>query len=100
MVFAQGNPLKRQRHDILRCRAQLTSSVSCDSAALSLAAGAAYADPRGGVVTNGAATISTPAANLTQIDQTSHSVSIDWQSFDVPPLNASTSISRRRVRCR
>ena len=53
------------------------------SAALSLAAGAAHADPHGGVVTQGSATISTPSANLTRIDQTSHSVSIDWQSFDV-----------------
>ncbi|HKE93533.1 MAG TPA: filamentous hemagglutinin N-terminal domain-containing protein, partial [Povalibacter sp.] len=53
------------------------------SAALALAAGAAHADPRGGVVTNGAATISTPNANLTRIDQATNSVSIDWQSFDV-----------------
>lgn len=53
------------------------------SAALSLAAGAAHADPQNGVVTSGAATISTPDANLTRIDQATSSVSIDWQSFDV-----------------
>lgn len=53
------------------------------SAALSFAAAAVHAGPQNGTVTNGAATISTPASNLTQIDQTTNSVSIDWQSFDV-----------------
>ncbi|HEY4366770.1 MAG TPA: filamentous hemagglutinin N-terminal domain-containing protein [Steroidobacteraceae bacterium] len=53
------------------------------SAILSLAAAGAHADPHNGTVTNGSATISTPQANLTQIDQSSHSASIDWQSFDV-----------------
>ncbi|HEY6643740.1 filamentous hemagglutinin N-terminal domain-containing protein, partial [Povalibacter sp.] len=65
-------------NDISRSR-YLAAAVS---AALTFAA-AAHAGPQNGVVTNGAATISTPAANLTQIDQTTNSVSIDWQSFDV-----------------
>ena len=59
----------------------LTAAIS---AALSLAAApAAHGAPQGGVVTQGDATISTPDLNLTQIDQGSHSASIDWQSFDV-----------------
>lgn len=54
------------------------------SAVLSLAAAsAAHAGPQNGVVTSGSATISTPDANLTRIDQGSHSASINWQSFDV-----------------
>jgi filamentous hemagglutinin family protein len=53
------------------------------SAVLSLAAASAHGDPRNGVVTSGSATISTPDANLTQIDQSSRSATINWQSFDV-----------------
>uniref|UniRef100_UPI002C9C4FB1 beta strand repeat-containing protein n=1 Tax=Povalibacter sp. TaxID=1962978 RepID=UPI002C9C4FB1 len=53
------------------------------SAVLSLAAASTHAGPQNGTVTQGAATISTPAGNITQIDQTTSSVSIDWQSFDV-----------------
>ena len=53
------------------------------SAVLSFAAATAGAGPQNGTVTSGAATISTPAANITQIDQATNSVSIDWQSFDV-----------------
>ena len=53
------------------------------SAVLSFAAASTQAGPQSGNVTQGAATISTPAGNITQIDQTTNSVSIDWQSFDV-----------------
>src|SRR5690606_8508836 len=53
------------------------------SAILSLAASGAHAGPQNGVVTAGQATISTPEANLTQIDQSSQNVSINWDSFDV-----------------
>lgn len=66
-------------------RSRLSQHLSAAvSAVLSLAAAAAtQAGPHNGIVTSGEATISTPDLNLTQIDQGSHSASIDWQSFDV-----------------
>ncbi|HEX5421151.1 MAG TPA: filamentous hemagglutinin N-terminal domain-containing protein, partial [Gammaproteobacteria bacterium] len=55
-------------------------------AALSLAvAPTAFAGPQNGVVTAGSASISAPGAGLTQIDQSSPSVRIDWSSFNVAP---------------
>src|SRR5690606_28936206 len=53
------------------------------SAILSLAASGAHAGPQNGVVTAAQATSSEPDANLTQIDQSSQNVSINWDSFDV-----------------
>ena len=42
----------------------------------------AAADPQGGVVTNGLGNISATAA-ATQIQQFSHSMVVDWQSFNI-----------------
>jgi len=74
------------------------------SAILSLAAAGAQADPRNGVVTSGTATISTPNANVTQIDQSSNTASINWQSFDVGAQErvifnqpSSTSVALNRI---
>lgn len=43
----------------------------------------ALAGPTGGVVVSGEATISTPGAGRTVIDQGSHSVQLNWNTFDV-----------------
>ena len=43
----------------------------------------ALAGPTGGVVVNGEATISTPAAGRTVIDQASQHVQLNWNTFDV-----------------
>ncbi|MCF6363516.1 MAG: filamentous hemagglutinin N-terminal domain-containing protein [Gammaproteobacteria bacterium] len=53
--------------------------------ALALAAGAALAAPEGGRITAGSGSIQQVSPNTTQINQTSNSLSIDWQSFDVAP---------------
>ena len=43
----------------------------------------ANANPVGGTVTSGKATISTPAFGILQIDQTTKIVIIDWNSFNI-----------------
>lgn len=63
-------------------------SFMCRSAsvvAIALMAAPALANPEGGVVTAGEATISTPAANLLQINQQSQRAVIDWKRFDIAP---------------
>lgn len=41
------------------------------------------ANPKGGVVVDGTATIATPTANLTTITQTTDKAAINWQSFNI-----------------
>ena len=53
--------------------------------ALALAAGSAQAAPEGGRITAGSGSIQQTGPNTTQINQTSNTLSIDWQSFDVAP---------------
>ncbi len=43
----------------------------------------AVANPAGGTVTTGSATISSPSAKQTNVDQTSEGVVIDWSSFNI-----------------
>jgi filamentous hemagglutinin family protein len=43
----------------------------------------AQANPAGGVVTSGSASIANPSSNATQVHQTSEGVVIDWSSFNV-----------------
>ncbi len=50
-----------------------------------LAMGTALAAPEGGRITTGSGSIQQISSNTTQIDQTSNTLSIDWQSFDVAP---------------
>ncbi|VAX02614.1 hypothetical protein MNBD_GAMMA20-992, partial [hydrothermal vent metagenome] len=50
-----------------------------------LAMGTALAAPEGGRITAGSGSIQQVSPNTTQINQTSNSLSIDWQSFDVAP---------------
>ncbi|HEY1309756.1 MAG TPA: GLUG motif-containing protein, partial [Pseudolabrys sp.] len=45
--------------------------------------GPAYANPAGGAVTTGSATISAPSTKTTTVDQKSEDVVIDWSSFNV-----------------
>ncbi|MBC8028014.1 MAG: filamentous hemagglutinin N-terminal domain-containing protein, partial [Steroidobacteraceae bacterium] len=45
--------------------------------------GTVMAGPTGGQITNGQGSISTPSDVATVIDQSSHSLSIDWRSFDI-----------------
>jgi filamentous hemagglutinin family protein len=45
--------------------------------------GAATANPAGGTVTSGSATIGVPSAKTTTVDQSSEGVVIDWSSFDI-----------------
>ena len=56
-------------------------------AALLALAGAppALANPTGGKVVGGRASISAPAAGTLQIDQSSHSAIINWQGFSIAP---------------
>ena len=51
---------------------------------VSLASPGAYANPAGGNVASGNATISTSGQTLT-VDQTSNKALIDWQSFNIAP---------------
>ena len=52
-------------------------------AGLVLGSGAALAGPEGGKVVAGQGNISTPNASTTVIDQHSHRLSLDWQSFNI-----------------
>ncbi|MGD0865975.1 MAG: filamentous hemagglutinin N-terminal domain-containing protein, partial [Rhizomicrobium sp.] len=45
--------------------------------------GQAHANPAGGAVTSGTATIGAPSTKTTTVDQTSEDVVIDWSSFNV-----------------
>lgn len=53
-----------------------------------LALNASYANPIGGEVSSGSATISQPDANTTQINQTTDKAIINWQSFNIAPNEA------------
>ena len=77
-----------------RSRAALKSSVSFGRLkasgmgaglllAVPLFAAPALANPAGGTVTSGAASISNTSANATQVHQTSEGVVIDWSSFNI-----------------
>lgn len=44
-----------------------------------------YANPEGGVVTAGSATISTPDVNTVQVNQASDKAIVNWQSFNIAP---------------
>ncbi len=64
----------------------------------------AVANPKGGTVVGGAATISQPQTNVTQIKQTTSSAAINWQSFGIAPNEttvfqqpSSSSITLNRV---
>jgi filamentous hemagglutinin family protein len=52
-----------------------------------LAAGAtgAFANPKGGEVVGGSATINSPDSSTLHIDQSTDKAIIDWQSFDIAP---------------
>ena len=45
----------------------------------------AQANPKGGQVVAGSATIATPSSTQLQITQTTNRAAIDWQSFDIAP---------------
>jgi filamentous hemagglutinin family protein len=59
------------------------ASVMAIAAPLTLLANPAAANPVGGTVTTGSATISSPSARQTNVHQTSEGVVIDWSSFDI-----------------
>lgn len=50
---------------------------------LTVISSASHANPAGGVVNAGTASISTPAANTVQINQSSSKAIIDWQTFNI-----------------
>jgi len=58
-------------------------AYACFSLLLGLHTGNVIAGPEGGQVTAGQATISTPTATSTVIDQATQNVAIDWQSYNV-----------------
>jgi filamentous hemagglutinin family protein len=77
---------------VARSRAALKSSASFSwsiiavsgvGLLLALPAAPAFANPAGGAVTTGSATISSPSSHQTNVDQTSEGVVIDWSSFDI-----------------
>jgi filamentous hemagglutinin family protein len=72
----------------LRLRAALKSSASLRWTtvlllAVPLLAGPAVANPLGDVVAAGSASISSPTAGQTKVDQTSEDVVVDWSSFNI-----------------
>ena len=52
---------------------------------LALAVGFVQAAPQGGQITAGQGSIQQTGPNTTQINQTSNTLSIDWQGFDIAP---------------
>ncbi|MGC2202358.1 MAG: filamentous hemagglutinin N-terminal domain-containing protein, partial [Stellaceae bacterium] len=68
------------------------SSLSVSLGAATVVAGALYvavapasANPKGGQVVAGTATVSNPSSTQLQITQTTNRAAIDWQSFDIAP---------------
>ncbi|MGD0142107.1 MAG: filamentous hemagglutinin N-terminal domain-containing protein, partial [Rhizomicrobium sp.] len=55
-------------------------------------ASSALANPSGGTVTNGSASIANPSSNATDVQQTSEGVVIDWSSFNVGKGQTTTFI--------
>jgi filamentous hemagglutinin family protein len=51
---------------------------------------AASANPIGGAITSGSATVAAPSAKLTTVDQSSEAVVIDWSSFNIASGRQST----------
>ena len=66
----------------VRLHASIAGSVSF-SLLVSAFPTSAAADPTGGTVVAGAATIAHPAIGTTTITQTSQRTIIDWRSFDI-----------------
>ncbi len=62
---------------------RLCLAYACFSLLLGLHTGNVIAGPEGGLVTAGQATISTPTATSTVINQATQNVAIDWQSYNV-----------------
>lgn len=60
--------------------------------AVPLFAAPACANPAGGIVTSGAASISNASANATQIRQSSEDVVIDWSSFNIGNAQSTTFV--------
>jgi filamentous hemagglutinin family protein len=59
------------------------TSVLAMAIATPFLANPAQANPSGGAVTSGSASIANPSSNATQVHQTSEGVVIDWSSFNV-----------------
>lgn len=57
--------------------------LSCVCLSMGAATGVAHANPEGGVVTRGSATIDTPDSKTTRITQSSNRVVIDWRKFNI-----------------
>lgn len=60
-------------------------STTALAGVLALGAPAALANPEGGTVMQGAATITQPDAKTVQVNQTSDKAVIDWRSFSIAP---------------
>jgi len=69
----------------LRIRLLGSASLLVGVAALALSPPAARANPEGGTVVAGTATVSSPAPGAVQIDQRSQKAIIDWRSFSIAP---------------
>ncbi len=80
---AAGVAIQRRRGAVRR--ALLGASALVFPMGLVLGLSDARANPQGGTVVEGEATISAPDASTTVIDQTSNRVVIDWTSFDIDP---------------
>ncbi len=72
------NPGTQKKHRVLR-RSRLSAAVV---AASLLLAGGAYAGPKGGVVTGGDGSIA-QSGTVTNVQQLTDRMSVQWQSFDV-----------------
>jgi filamentous hemagglutinin family protein len=71
------------RSSALRSWLKATTALAGALPMLGLTISLAHANPQGGVVTQGAATITQPDAKTVQVNQSSNRAVIDWRSFSI-----------------
>ena len=69
----------------IRSRLLATASLSAGMVAAALAPTVTSANPQGGQVVAGSATIAAPSASTVQVNQQSQKSIIDWRSFNIAP---------------
>ncbi len=71
-------------HESAQARKWLDSRLLLGTAAIALLASpVAFANPKDGTVTSGVASISSPSSKITNVNQASEGVVIDWSSFNI-----------------
>src|ERR1700761_5151621 len=67
----------------MTARSALKNSASLVCLGITLSAAPALANPAGGQVSSGSATISNPSSSKTVVNQSTQGVVINWKSFDI-----------------